>query len=135
MPLSAPLVRFALVGLAGTLVYFALLGALVELLHWPVMQATCGAFVLVVAENYLLHRYWSFRSAAPHSQALPGFVLVSVLGFCVNGAVMAVGVQHYGLNYLAVQAVAIAMVVSCNFIGASWVFRRGKRSITEGTGP
>jgi putative flippase GtrA len=133
--MSTPLARFALVGLAGTLVYFALLRTLVELLHWQVMPATSGAFLLVVIENYLLHRYWSFRSAAPHSQALPGFVLVSVLGFCINGTVMSAGVERLGLEYLAVQAVAIGMVVSCNFIGANWIFERGKLPLSERTGP
>jgi putative flippase GtrA len=127
MPMSASLVRFALVGLAGTLVYFALLWVMVELLQWPVMHATCCAFLLVVVENYLLHRSWTFHSAAPHAQALPGFLLVSMLGFCVNGAVMAVGAQRYGLNYLAVQAVAIGAVVVCNYIGARWIFGRGER--------
>jgi putative flippase GtrA len=135
MSMSASLARFALVGLAGMLVYFALLWATVELLRWPVMRATCCAFLLVAAENYLLHRYWTFRSAAPHGQALPGFLLVSMLGFCVNAAVMSVGVQRCGLNYLAVQAAAIAIVVSCNFIGASWIFRRAKPSLTERTAP
>jgi putative flippase GtrA len=131
--MSVLLARFGLVGLAGTLVYFALLGAMVEWLHWPVMGATCCAFLLVVVENYLLHRSWTFRSAAPHGQALPGFVLVGVAGFCVNGAVMAAGVQWCGLNYLAVQAAAIGMVVTCNFIGARWIFKRSQGSLTEGT--
>lgn len=133
--MSASLARFALVGLAGMLVYFALLSALVEWLRWPVMRATCCAFLLVVVENYLLHRCWTFRSAAPHGQALPGFLLVSVLGFCVNGAVMWAGVQRAGLNYLAVQAVATAVVVSCNFIGARRIFGRAQPSVSERTAP
>ena len=129
--MSARLGRFALVGLAGTLVYFALLWAMVDWLRWPVMLATCCAFLLVVVENYLLHRAWTFHSAAPHRQALPGFLVVSALGFCINGAVMALGVERLGLNYLAVQAVAIGTVVSCNFVGAQWIFR-ARRTFSQG---
>ena len=129
--MSAALVRFALVGLAGSLVYFALLWSMVDLLHWPVIPASCCAFVLVVVENYLLHRAWTFHSTAPHGQALPGFVLVSVVGFCVNGAVMALGVEWLGLNYLAVQLVAIGVVVVCNFVGAQRIFGP-RRTLSQG---
>jgi putative flippase GtrA len=129
--MSASLRRFALVGLAGSLVYFALLWSLVDLLGWPVMPASCCAFLLVVIENYLLHRAWTFHSTAPHGQALPGFALVSVVGFCVNGAVMALGVEWLGLNYLAVQLVAIGTVVACNFVGAQRIFR-ARRTVYYG---
>lgn len=127
----APFARFALVGLAGSLVYFALLWSMVDLLGWPVMLATCCAFLLVVAENYLLHRAWTFHSTAPHGQALPGFLLLSVLGFCVNGAVMALGVEWLELNYLAVQLAAIGAVVACNFVGAQRIFR-ARRTFSYG---
>jgi putative flippase GtrA len=115
--------RFTLVGLAGSLVYVALLWSMVEVLGWPVMPSTCCAFVLVVVENYLLHRAWTFRSKAPHARALPVFFLVGAAGFCVNGAVMALGVEWLGLDYLAVQLVAIGTVVVCNFAGAQRIFR------------
>lgn len=124
----ARLARFGLVGAAGSVVYFALLWTLVEWVGLSVMASTSIAFVIVVLENYVLHRHWTFRSIAPHGQALPRFLFMSVLGFWVNGAVMSVGVQRLGLNYMWVQAVAIAAVVSCNFAGTCWIFRRRDRA-------
>jgi putative flippase GtrA len=121
--MQASLLRFVVVGLAGSLVYFALLWSMVDVLGWPVVPASCAAFLAVVAENYLLHRAWTFRSNAPHGQALPGFLLLSLAGFCINAGVMALGVEWLRLNYLAVQLVAIGAVVVCNFIGAQWIFR------------
>jgi len=121
--MPASLLRFVVVGLAGSLVYFALLWGMVDVLGWPAVPASCAAFLLVVAENYLLHRAWTFRSSAPHGQALPGFLLVSLAGFCINAGVMGLGVAWLELNYLAVQLVAIGVVVVCNFIGAQWIFR------------
>ena len=85
-------------------------------MRWPVVQVTCCAFLLVVVENYLMHHNWTFRSVAPHGQAPLGFLSLSLLGFCVNGAVMSDGAKRYGFNHLAVQAVAIAIVVPCNFL-------------------
>jgi putative flippase GtrA len=118
------LLRFALVGLAGTVVYYALLWTLVEVAQVAVLASTCVAFLVVAAENYLLHRAWTFASAAPHRRALPSFVALSAAGFGINGAVMAFGVQRQGWHYLWVQAVALALVVSCNLVGTSLIFRR-----------
>jgi putative flippase GtrA len=129
--MNASVLRFAAVGLAGSLVYFVLLWSMVDVLAWPVVPASCAAFLLVVAENYLLHRAWTFRSNAPHGQALPGFLLVSLAGFCINAAVMALGVEWLGLHYLAVQLVAIGTVVACNFVGAQWIFR-GRQAFSYG---
>lgn len=121
----AQVLRFAVVGVAGTLVYYALLWTLVEAARVSVMTSTSIAFLAVVAQNYVLHRLWTFRSATPtHRRALPRFLLMSATGFWVNGAVMALGVQRMGFNYLSVQAVAIGVVVACNFIGTCWIFRR-----------
>jgi len=121
--MHASLVRFALVGLAGSLAYAVLLWSLVDVLHWPVVPASCCAFLLVVLENYLLHRGWTFRSTVPHVQAFPEFLLASALGFCVNAAVMALGVAWLGLHYLAVQLAAVCAVVACNFVGARRIFQ------------
>src|SRR5437016_5871930 len=91
----ARLVRFTLVGVAGTLVYYAALWSLVEVARMPVMRSTCIAFLLVVAENYLLHRLWTFRSTAPHRRAVPRFLFMSAMGFGLNGLIMSVGVERY----------------------------------------
>lgn len=124
MPVPAVLVRFALVGLAGAAVYAALLWSMVELGGVPVLGASSLAFVVVVAENYALHRRWTFASRAPHRQALPRFALLAVCGLAVNGAVME-SCLRLGWHYLVCQALALAAVVTCNFAGALLIFLAG----------
>lgn len=122
--------RFALVGITGTLVYYAALWSLVEVIRVPVIISTCIAFLLVAAENYLLHHLWTFRSATPHNKAVPRFLIMNAIGFLLNASIMSVSVERYKFNYLWVQAVAIAVVVLWNFIlGSYWVFRRDRYSI------
>lgn len=116
------LVRFALVGLSGGVVYFVLLRGLVEVGDMRPLAASSLAFALVVVENYLLHRRWTFASRVPHRQALPRFVLMACCGGTVNGTVMAVFLR-LGWHYLLAQAVALAAVVTCNFVGTSLIFR------------
>jgi putative flippase GtrA len=123
--LTPPLpVRFALVGLAGAAMYYALLWSMVELGGVPALGASSLAFWVVVTENYLLHRRWTFSSQAPHRQAFPRFALMAGCGAAVNAAVMGACLK-LGWHYLLAQALALAAVVSCNVAGTWMIFRGG----------
>jgi putative flippase GtrA len=115
--------RFALVGLAGAAVYYALLWSMVELGGMPALAASSLAFALVVAENYLLHRRWTFDSRAPHREAFPRFVLMALCGAAVNAAAMAACLT-LGWHYLLAQALALLLVVACNVAG-TWMILSG----------
>lgn len=127
IPAPALLARFALVGLGGTVLYYVLLWSLVELGGVPVLGASTFAFVVVVAENYLLHRRWTFASRVPHRAALPRFVLLAGCGAVVNIAVMGACLR-LGWHYLPAQALALAAVVACNLAGTLSIFRSGRRT-------
>src|SRR5688500_11373336 len=117
--------RFGVVGLAAAAAYYAILAGLVELTGMPVLVATSIAFVTVCIANYFSHRLWTFASSDAHASAFPRFVLMVAVGFCINWGVMLTGVSLLGLNYLLVQAAAIACVVTWNYLLSSyWVFRR-----------
>ncbi len=123
--LTPPLpVRFALVGLAGAAMYYALLWSMVELAGMPPLGASSLAFALVVAENYVLHRYWTFSSSAPHRRALPRFALLAGCGAAVNAAIMR-ACLGLGWHYLLAQALALAAVVACNVLGTRMIFKGG----------
>jgi putative flippase GtrA len=115
--------RFVSVGLLATAAYYAILCVLVEVLAVGVLLATSVAFVVVTVENYFLHYHWTFRSKNRHARAFPAFLSMNVVGFGMNWATMFVGTQVLNLNYLLVQAVAIAAIVLWNFIASSlWIF-------------
>jgi putative flippase GtrA len=117
------MIRFALVGLLATAAYYAVLCILVEVLAFGVLLATSLAFIVVTVENYFLHYHWTFRSKSRHVQAFPSFLSMNVVGFGMNWAIMFAGTQVLNLNYLLVQAVAIAAIVTWNFIASSlWIF-------------
>ena len=118
--------RFAIVGVTGTIIYYAALWTMVEWMAWQVMLATSIAFVLVTLQNYLLHYGWTFESDRPHVAALPRFVAMNAGGFCLNWSVMFAGVRVAEFNYLAVQGVAIAVVIAWNVtLSYFWIFARG----------
>ncbi len=119
--------RYILVGILGAIVYYFLLWFLVEIANVAVLIASGAAFIVVVFENYLLHYLWTFCSSAHHTAALPRFAVMSLVGFWLNLGTMFLGVEHLGFGYLWVQAVAIALVVTWNFVISSlWIFFRSK---------
>ncbi len=121
----ADLWRYIVVGILGTLVYYLVLWLLVEVAGIPVLIASSATFLLVVLENYVLHYFWTFPSSAHHMEALPKFIMMSLAGFWLNLGIMFLGVEYLGFGYLWVQAVAIALVVTWNFvISIRWIFFR-----------
>jgi len=117
------LIKFGLVGILATFVYYLVLWGMVEILNIPVLLATSIAFVLVTIENYLLHYNWTFRSSNDHTTAFPRFILMNVVGFNINLFIMFAGVNLWDFNYLLVQAVAIVTVVTWNFVLSHyWIF-------------
>ena len=123
LAMNASVLRFALVGLAGSLVYFALLWSMVEVLAWPVMPASCAPSCWWSSKTICCTAPGPFAARPRTARRCRDFCSSALAGFCINGAVMALGVEWLGLHYLAVQLVAIGTVVACNFVGAQWIFR------------
>lgn len=117
----ARLVRFAVVGAFGTALYYMALVLQVEALRLPVMTASYLSFALIVAVNYVLHRIWTFSSPVAHRRALIPFIVMSIAGFFINTAVMALGLA-LSVYYLVVQVCAIAVVVTWNYIFTTRIF-------------
>ncbi len=121
---SQRFVRFGITGALGTGSYYLFLVVFVELLSLPVLTATSIAFGIVVLQNYVFHYTWTFESQRPHASAFVKFVITSLVGFGINWIVMFIGVREMTFNYLIVQGVAIALVVTWNFcVMSSWIFR------------
>lgn len=123
-PETCTLAKFGVVGVSGTVVYYTVLWTLVELLRVSVLVATSAAFLLVCVANYVFHNVWTFVSTNAHMVAFPRFLFMNLVGFSINLGIMFAGVEKMALNYLLVQALAIATVVAWNFtLSFFWVFR------------
>lgn len=118
------LVRFALVGGSSAGLYFLLLYVGVDLLKVDATLASSITYLVVITYNYLMHYSWTFEATGPHASALRRFLLMNLVGFFLNAAIMFVGVTLLELNYLLVQAAAIAAVIAWNYcMYGLWVFR------------
>lgn len=128
MPPLPPLVRqfagFAAVGVFGLLAHYSVLTGLVELAGMDAVAASIAGFVAGGFVNYVLNRALVFRSDRAHRAAGPRFIAVAASGLVLNGAAMALLVDHLGVHYLAAQVLVTGALTVWHFLlNKFWTFR------------
>lgn len=123
LPISSHFIRFALIGAVGTAVHFLVLDIFVRFAGLSAvvasqMGAICGAVM-----NYLLNRKLNYGSQASHFKTGPKFFTVVLVGFVLNGMLMALFVEYLGWHYLIAQALTTVLVLFWNFAANHfWTF-------------
>ncbi len=116
-------IKFAGVGVIGTLAHYLVLIISVELFAINVVFSTSmGAFTGAVI-NYILNYSFTFQSNKKHSEAFAKFIMVAGVGFGLNALFMSVFTHIFGWFYLAAQIITTLLVLVWNFIGNRlWTF-------------
>ncbi len=116
--------RYTLAGGIATAVHYAVLLALVEVVHLPPalgagLGALCGAAVAYVGNR----RFTFSDTTAGHSRAVPRFLLVALVGAGLNGLIVWVGNNVLGWHYLLAQALATLLVLFLTYrLNRHWTF-------------
>lgn len=117
-------ITFTGVGLVAAVAHYGVLIALVELGGMQPVIATLWGFLAGAAVSYVLNRRFTFRSDRPHRAAAPRFLAVSTGGFVLNGLVMWLLNEGWGVPYLLAQVIATLLVLFWNFtVNLLWTFR------------
>jgi putative flippase GtrA len=117
---------FAGVGVVAAVAHYGVLIVLVEIFKIAPVIATLWGFLAGAAVSYWLNRHFTFRSDRPHREAAPRFLAVSTGGFVLNGLIMFVLNEHWGVPYLLAQVIATLIVLVWNFsANRLWTFRDG----------
>jgi len=120
---SWQLLRYTLVGAAGTLAQYVILVALVEGAGVDVVAASTLGAVAGALVNYALNRRYTFGGASPHVRSLPRFLAVAAAGIGLNAVVLALLAGYTALPYLAAQVIATALVLVAGFVAnRRWSF-------------
>ena len=123
-------ITFAGVGAVAAVAHYGVLILLVELGGIAPVIATLWGFLAGAAVSYVLNRRFTFKSERPHRAAAPRFLAVSAGGFVLNGLVMWLLNEYWGVQYLIAQVIATLIVLFWNFSANRWwTFRAG----TDGT--
>ncbi len=115
--------RFLIVGGLGTALQYAILFTLTVYGGVQPLLASSIGFVTSAAANYTANRRFTFRSDVDYLAGLQRFALIATGGLGLNAIVMAAGMDLVGMNYIASQIVASAVVLLWNFqANRMWTF-------------
>ena len=116
--------RYGIAGVAATVLYLAVVAALVELGWLGPVVAAAVATAAVIIFSYTVNRAWIFHTDRPHTSAFTRFVLASVLSMALNTGLMHLAVHILGWRYWMGLGLATVVVPPTNFlVNHFWSFR------------
>ncbi|GAB4238680.1 MAG: hypothetical protein Tsb0021_18370 [Chlamydiales bacterium] len=110
-----PFLRYIMTGVFVCSVHYSILILLVEWINCNATLSTSVGFVVGSTINYLLQKYWTFRSDIQHSRSAGRYCLVSAIALVCNMFLfwtLSVGI---GVWYLYSQFVTTIMIAVLNF--------------------
>jgi putative flippase GtrA len=108
--------RYVITGLLSLALDFLLLYACTEFLGFWYLYSKVIAFTVVFWFNFLLNRYWSFRSRGPLRRQLLLYGLLCGFNLAVSGALLYYLTESFGLPYLVSNVFVVGLIVLWNFI-------------------
>ncbi len=92
----------------------------------PPPAANAAGLLAGFLSGYALHRRFTFRSNVAHGRGLATFLVVTVIGYSANMAVL-LALLARGIEPVLAQALAVLTYVALTFfMNARFVFGRGR---------
>ncbi|MDR3496266.1 MAG: GtrA family protein [Ancalomicrobiaceae bacterium] len=128
------LVRYGVVGVTATGLYFGFAIGLTMLTHMPASVASIGAYLVAAVFSFLSHRHFTFRSRQPIAHEVPRFAGVQIIGWSVAFLSPLIMTDLAGLPPLVAIVFVSLAVPLLSFLGMErLVFRaRPPRSTAKG---
>ena len=109
-------IKFCVVGGTGVVVDFGITFLFKEKLKLNKYIANSLGFMAAASPNYLLNRWWTFRSHAPEvAQQYVQFVGISAIGLILNNIIIYLLNDKARLNFYLSKLIAIGLVTLWNF--------------------
>jgi putative flippase GtrA len=126
--LSAPaivqFVKFGIVGVSNTLLFFAIYTVLVRGFDLWYVAASAIGYTVGAVNGFLLNRRWTFHEHVGDALTPVRWTVVQGLGLLANVGLVYLFVDGAGLDELIGQACATAIVTVFTFLAnRAWTFR------------
>ena len=109
-------IKFCVVGGTGVVVDFGITFLFKEKLKLNKYIANSLGFMAAASTNYLLNRWWTFRSHDPEvAQQYVQFVGISAIGLILNNIIIYLLNDKARLNFFLSKLIAIGLVTLWNF--------------------
>lgn len=109
-------IRYVLTGLCSAAFEFALLFVFKDLVGLSVIASNSAALAIVFWFNFLMNRYWSFKSKTKLSKQLAMYLVLFVFNLGASDLIMYLLVDRLSIQYLLAKVFAIGAVVCWNFV-------------------
>jgi putative flippase GtrA len=127
---SAPFVRYAGAGGAGTAVHYGTLTVVVELVGASPTVGTGIGALAGACVNYILNYHLTFASNMPHRRTAPRFFAIAALAAALSTAGMWFAVHRFHMHYLLAQLVCTFLVLVMGYaLNRLWTFRSSRQPI------
>ena len=132
MPLVLQFVKFGVVGVSNTLIFFLVYTLLLKVFGvWYVAASGIG-FAVGAINGFLWNRAWTFRGHVGDALTPVRWFVVQTIGLLVNLGLVYLFVDGAGLGKLSGQAVTIVIVTLLTFFAnRAWTFRGHAESMLE----
>lgn len=109
-------VRYVVTGLSSAAFEFAFLFVFKDLVGLSVIASNSTALAIVFWFNFLMNRYWSFKSKTKLSKQLAMYLVLFIFNLGASDLIMYLLVDRLSMQYLLAKVFAIGAVVCWNFI-------------------
>lgn len=107
--------RFGLVGLVNTAVGLSAIYFLSWAVGLPPLAANAGGYIIGFTISFLLNRRWTFGDRTS-SGALPRYLLVFCVSYCLNAIVLLALIGPLGIHENLAQLAAVCAYSLCFFV-------------------
>jgi putative flippase GtrA len=124
--LSKEFIRFAIVGIANTLIHLTVLFILVNYFSVWYILSSFLAFLVAVTNSFILNTLWTFKKDLTEKTTSRSsqFFCISAIAAVLNLSFLYTFTEFFRLYYLFSQILAIALTLMINFIGNKfWTYR------------
>jgi putative flippase GtrA len=124
LKLIVQFLKFGIVGVANTLLTFAVYTVLLKVFGVWYLAASGIGFAVGAVNGFLLNRRWTFREHSGDALTPVRWAIVQSCGLALNLGLVYLFVHDIGLDKLVGQIPATAIVTVLTFtVNRSWTFR------------
>ncbi len=118
------MVHYLWVGVLATVSQYILLILCVELFRTSAVLGSSLGYLLGGVVNYVLNRKHTFVSQKKHHKAITQFIIVFIIAFFMNAALLQLLHSFFTMPYLFAQVITTILVLGWNYSAHKfWTFR------------
>lgn len=85
------------------------------------LVANAAGYAVGFFISFALNRAWTFRSSSPYRQALPKYLILTLVAYGANLAVVIAAHRYFGIDVYVAQLLGVVIYSVMTFVGSRWL--------------